>query len=60
MTRLIAILSLLMVVACSDENSANDETPVTGTAVLKLGQTIKVGTPGEKLQLIACVETNET
>jgi hypothetical protein len=37
-----------------------DEFRVTGTAVLKLGQIIRVGTPGEKLQLIACVEKDET
>lgn len=37
-----------------------DEIRVSGRAVLKLGQTIRVGTPGEKLQLIACVETDET
>jgi hypothetical protein len=37
-----------------------DESPVTGTAVLKLGQIIRVGTPGEKLQLIACLEKDET
>jgi hypothetical protein len=37
-----------------------DETPVTDTAVLKLGQIIRIGTPGEKLQLIACLEKDET
>ena len=37
-----------------------DEFRVSGTAVLKLGQIIRVGTPGEKLQLIACVEKDET
>jgi hypothetical protein len=36
-----------------------DETPVTNTVVLKLGQIIRVGT-GEKLQLIACLEKHET
>lgn len=37
-----------------------DEIKVSETAVLKLGQTIRVGTPGEKLQLIACLEKDET
>ena len=31
-----------------------------GDALLQLGQTIRVGTPGEELQLITRVETNET
>ena len=34
-----------------------DEEPVTGRTVLKLGQIIRVGTPGEKLKLIACLDT---
>ncbi|MGD9087611.1 MAG: FHA domain-containing protein [Desulfobacterales bacterium] len=33
-----------------------NEEPVTGTAVLELGQVIRVGTPGEKLRLIACLD----
>jgi len=37
-----------------------DETRVSETAVLQLGQIIRVGTPGEKLQVIACMETHET
>ncbi len=37
-----------------------DEVRITKTVVLKLGQIIKVGTPGEELQLIACVGKNET
>jgi hypothetical protein len=32
---------------------------VSGTALLRLGQVIRVGTPGEELQLIASVETDE-
>ncbi len=32
-----------------------DETPVSGTTALKLGQTIRVGTPGEQLRLIVCL-----
>lgn len=37
-----------------------DEIRVSGIAVLKLGQIIRIGTPGEKLRLIACLETDET
>ncbi|OPX37184.1 MAG: hypothetical protein B1H12_05455 [Desulfobacteraceae bacterium 4484_190.2] len=37
-----------------------DEVRVTKNVALKLGQIIRVGTPGEELQLIACVERNET
>jgi len=33
-----------------------DEKRVNGSIALKLGQIIRVGTPGEKLQVIACVE----
>ena len=33
-----------------------DEKPVNGSIALKLGQFIRVGTPGEQLQVIACVE----
>ena len=34
-----------------------DEEPVTGRKVLELGQVIRVGTPGEQLKLIACLDT---
>lgn len=34
-----------------------NEKPVTERMVLKLGQVIRVGTPGEKLKLIACLDT---
>jgi hypothetical protein len=44
----------------STDGTFVDENPVTDTAVLKLGQIIRVGTPGEKLQLIACLEKDET
>ena len=37
-----------------------DEIRVSGTVVLKLGQIIRVGTPGEKFQLIACMGIDET
>jgi len=34
-----------------------NERPVTGTTNLEIGQVIRVGTPGEKLKLIACLDT---
>ncbi|MDJ0887748.1 MAG: FHA domain-containing protein [Desulfobacterales bacterium] len=37
-----------------------DEAPVTGTAVLTVGQVIRIGTPGETLQAIACLTDHET
>jgi pSer/pThr/pTyr-binding forkhead associated (FHA) protein len=39
-----------------------DENPVKGHTILLLGQTVRVGTPGETLNLIACLdrETDET
>ncbi|MGB5746929.1 MAG: FHA domain-containing protein [Desulfobacterales bacterium] len=36
-----------------------DEKRVNGSIALKLGQTIRVGTPGEQLQVIACVELDK-
>ena len=38
-----------------------DDTPVKGQTILLLGQTVRVGTPGETLNLIACLdkETDE-
>ncbi len=36
-----------------------DGEQVSGTALLRLGQVIRVGTPGEQLQLITSVETDE-
>ena len=33
-----------------------DEKPVKGETILLLGQTIRVGTPGETLNLIACLD----
>jgi len=44
----------------SDSGTFIDGVKVSGTAVLKLGQTIRIGTPGEELYLIACVGTDET
>jgi pSer/pThr/pTyr-binding forkhead associated (FHA) protein len=35
-----------------------DETRVDGSTVVKLGQKIRVGTPGEVLQLIVCLDSN--
>ena len=37
-----------------------DEARVKGSTTLQLGQFIRVGTPGEKLQLIACLNSDET
>ena len=37
-----------------------DETRISGSAVLRLGQIIRIGTPGEELQLIACLDNDET
>jgi hypothetical protein len=34
-----------------------NEEPIAGRTVLELGQVIRVGTPGEKLKLIACLDT---
>lgn len=34
-----------------------NEKPVTGKTQLQIGQVIRVGTPGEKLKLIACLDT---
>jgi hypothetical protein len=36
-----------------------DEKRVTGSIGLKLGQTIRVGTPGEQFQVIASVKPDE-
>lgn len=36
-----------------------DEKRVIGSTTLKLGQTIRVGTPGEQLQVIACVKIDK-
>jgi FHA domain len=37
-----------------------NEKPVEDKSILSLGQVIRVGTPGEELKLIACVDTDET
>ena len=37
-----------------------DGAKVAGETELAVGQTIRVGTPGEKLQVIACREHDET
>jgi hypothetical protein len=43
----------------SDHGTFVDGTQVMDNAVLQLGQVLRVGTPGETLQLIACREMNE-
>jgi hypothetical protein len=37
-----------------------DETRVDGSRALKLGQIIRLGTTAEQLQLIACLNRDET
>ncbi len=37
-----------------------DDRPVTGSTILKVGQTLRIGTPGEILQVIACLPNDET
>jgi hypothetical protein len=37
-----------------------DGTTVSETAVVRLGQTIRIGTPGEELRFIICARSNET
>ena len=37
-----------------------DEIPVAGSAILKAGQTIRIGEPGEILQVIVCLPHDET
>ncbi len=44
----------------SDFGTLVDETPVSGTAVVRVGQTIRVGTSGEDLLLIASMESDAT
>ncbi|UCF92401.1 MAG: FHA domain-containing protein [Desulfobacterales bacterium] len=46
----------VLLVAESAHGTYVDEIRVAQTAVLRLGQVIRVGTPGETLQLIACVD----
>ena len=37
-----------------------NETLISGSTVLQLGQTLRVGTSGETFQLIACIDRDET
>jgi hypothetical protein len=37
-----------------------DDVRINGSTTLRLGQTIRVGTPGEQLHLIACLDQDET
>ena len=40
----------------SDHGTFVDEKKVKGSTALELGQTVRVGRPGEQLQLIACID----
>ena len=40
----------------SDQGTFVDDKKVQGTTALKLGQAIRIGSPGEFLQLIACID----
>jgi len=40
----------------SDHGTFVDEKKVKGSTALELGQTVRVGKPGEQLQLIACID----
>ena len=43
----------------SSDGTFVDEAKISGTTLLKLGQTIRMGTPGEELKIIACLETSK-
>jgi hypothetical protein len=47
---------------CSASGTFVDDIPVNGKMILSLGQTVRIGTPGETLKLIACLnrKTDET
>jgi hypothetical protein len=50
-----------VVLECCDSLAIRvDETLVTGTTILSLGQNIILGTSEEKLQLIACLDSDAT
>ena len=40
----------------SEEGTFVDDQRVNGSITLKLGQLIRIGTPAEQLELIACLE----
>ena len=44
----------------SPDGTYVNETRITGSTVLQLGQTLGFGTPGETFQLIACLDSDET
>jgi len=44
----------------SPDGTYVNEARITGSTVLQLGQTLRVGTPGETFQLIACLDSDET
>jgi hypothetical protein len=50
----------LMLTDTSTYGTFVDGIQVTGETALTVGQTIRVGTPGEELQVIACQENDET
>lgn len=50
----------VLLIAHSDAGTFVDGEKVSETAMLRLGQTIRIGTPGEELYPIACVGTDET
>ena len=45
---------------CSTAGTYVDTTKVSQTALLQLGQTLRLDTSGEELKLIACIKTDET
>ena len=45
---------------CSTAGTYVDTTKVSQTALLQLGETLRLDTSGEELKLIACIKTDET
>ncbi len=52
--------SLVVLTDTSSYGTRVDDVAVTDTAVLAVGQVIRIGTPGETLQAIACLTDHET
>ena len=50
----------VLLVDHSESGTFVDGMKVSGTAILRLGQRIRIGTPEQELYLIACVQTDET
>ncbi len=44
----------------SSEGTFVDDQRIDGTTILKIGQTVRLGTSGETIRLITCVEPDET